>query len=77
MLGELTGELSGEAITQFVPTEPKSYSFNYGDYQQKSAVTLNDEKNNLLNHDSLSKIVKKLIREIKIVNENKSEQRNS
>ena len=68
MLGELTGELSGEAITQFVSTGPKSYSFNYGDYQQNSAITL---KNTLLNHDSLSKIVKKQIREITIVNENK------
>ena len=67
MLGELTGELSGEAITQFVSTGPKSYSFNYGDYQQKSAITLNDENNNLLNHDSLSKIVKKQISELTIV----------
>ena len=68
MSGELTVELSGEAITQLVSTGPKSYSFNYGDYQQNSAITL---KNNLLNHDSSSKIVKKQIREIKIVNENK------
>ena len=67
MFGELTDELSGEAITQFVSTGPKSYSFNYGDYQQKSAITLNHENNNILNHDSLSKIVKKQISELTIV----------
>ena len=41
---------------------------------QKSAIkgfTLNHENNNLLNHDSLSKIVKRQIREITIINENK------
>ena len=73
MLGELTGELSGKAITQFVSTGPKSYSFNYGDYQQNSATTL---RNNLLNHDSSSKIVKKQIRESKIVRENKITRKN-
>ena len=74
MLGELTDELSGKAITQFVSTRPKSYSFKYGDNQQKSAIkgfTLNHENSNLLNRNSFSKIVKKQIREIKIVNENK------
>ena len=60
MLGQLTDELDGQAITQFVSTGPKSYSFKYGNNQQKSAIkgfTLNHEINNLLNHDSLSKIV--------------------
>ena len=79
MLGELTDELSGKTITQFVSTGPKSYSFKYGDNQQKSAIkgfTLNHENNNLLNHDSLSKIVKKQIREITIVNENKITRKN-
>ena len=32
--------------------------------------TLNHENNNLLNHDSLSQIVKKQIRKMTIVNEN-------
>ena len=44
-----------------VSTGPKSYSFKYGNDKQKSAIksfTLNHENNNLLNHDSLSKIVK-------------------
>lgn len=36
MLGELTDELSGNEITQFVSTGPKSYSFKYGDNKQKS-----------------------------------------
>ena len=74
MLGEMTDEISGKGITNFVSTGPKSYSFKYVDNEQKSAIkglTLNHENNNLLNHDSLSKIVKKQIREITIVNENK------
>ena len=48
MLGELTDELSGKAITQFVSTGQKSYSFKYGDNQQKSAIkgfTLKHENN--------------------------------
>ena len=78
MLGDITDEISGKGITNFVSTRPKSYSFKYGDNEQKSAIkgfTLNHETNNLLNHDSLSKIVKKQIREITIVNENKTRER--
>ena len=74
MLGDMTDEISGKGISSFVSTGPKSYSFKYGDDEQKSAIkgfTLNHENNNLLNHDSLSKIVKRQIREITIVNENK------
>ena len=62
MLGDMTDEISGKGITNFVSTGPKSYSFKYGDNEQKSAIkgfTLNHENNSLLNHDSLSKIVKK------------------
>ena len=79
MLGEMTDELSGEAITQFISTGPKSHSFKYGKNQQKSAMkgfTLNQENKNPLNHDTLSKIVKKQRREITIVNENKISQKN-
>ena len=79
MLGDMTDEISGKGITNFVSTGPKSYSFKYGDNQQKSAIkgfTLNHENNSLLNHDSLSKIVKKYIREITIVNENKITRKN-
>lgn len=81
MLGQLTDELSGKAITQFVSTGPKSYSFKYGDNQQKSAIkgfTLNHENNNHLNHDNLSKIVEKQIRlrQISILNENKITRKN-
>ena len=64
MLGDMTDELSSKNITNFVSTGPKSYSFKYGDNEQKSAIkgfTLNHENNN---------IVKKQIREITIVNEN-------
>ena len=74
MLGDMTDEISGKGISSFVSTGPKSYSFKYGDDEQKSAIkgfTLNHENNNLLNHDSLSKIVKGQVREITIVNESK------
>ena len=74
MLGDMTDEISGKGINSFASTGPKSYSFKYGNDEQKSAIkgfTLNHENNNLLNHDSLSKIVKKQIREITIINENK------
>ena len=79
MLGDMTDEISGKGINSFASTGPKSYSFKYGDNEQKSAIkgfTLNHENNNLLNHDSLSKIVRKQIREIKIVNENKITRKN-
>ena len=54
MLGNITDEISGKGITNFVSTGPKSYSFKYGSNEQKSAIkgfTLNHENNNLLNHD--------------------------
>ena len=79
MLGEMTDELSGKEITNFVSTGPKSYSSKYGDSEQKSAIkgfSLNHENSSILNHDSLSKIVKEQIREITIVNENKITRKN-
>ena len=79
MLGDMTDEISGKGITSFTSTGPKSYSFKYGDNEQKSAIkgfTLNHENNNLLNHDSLSKVVRKEIREITIVIENKITRKN-
>ena len=83
MLGDLTDELSGKTITNFVSTGSKSYSFKFGDEEQKSAIkgfTLNYENGSTLNHDSMSKIIKKQIKKITIVNENKineKEQRDS
>ena len=74
MLGDMTDEISGKRISSFASTGPKSYRFKYGNNEQKSAIkgfTLNHQNNNLLNHDSLSKVVKKQIREITIINENK------
>ena len=61
MLGDMTDEISGKGITTFVSTGPKSYSFKYGDNEKKSAIkgfTLNHENSSILNHDSMSKIVK-------------------
>ena len=38
MLGDITDEISGKGNINFVSTGPKSYSFKYGDNQQKSAI---------------------------------------
>ena len=79
MLGDMTDELSGKVITNFVSTGPKSYSFKYGDNDEKSAIkgfTLNHENSSILNHDSMCKIVKKQIRELTIINENKITRKN-
>ena len=79
MLGDMTDELSGKAITNFVSTGPKSYSFRYGDNCEKSAIkgfTLNHENSTILNHESMHKIVKKQIRELTIINANKITRKN-
>ena len=80
MLGDMTDEISGKGINSFVSTGPKSYSFKYSNNEQKTAIkgfTLNHENDNLLNHDSLSKMVKRQIREITVVNESKITRKNS
>ena len=79
MLGDMTDELSGKGITNFVSTGPKSYSFKYGDNEEKSAIkdfTLNHENSSILNHNSMRKIVRKQIRELTIVKENKITRKN-
>ena len=79
MLGEMTDELGGKSISSFVSTGPKSYSFKYGNNCEKSAIkgfTLNHENSSILNNDSMRKIVKKQIRELTIVNENKITRQN-
>ena len=51
-----------KGITNFVSTGPKSYSFKYGDDEEMSAIkgfTLNHENSSSLNHNSMSKIVRK------------------
>lgn len=74
MLGDLTDEREGKTIKHFESTGPKSYRFIYGENKQKSSIkgfTLNYENSNLLNHDTLVKIVKKKqMNGITIVNEN-------
>ena len=79
MLGDMTDELSGKGITNFVSTGPKSYSSKYGDDDHKSAIkgfTLNHENSSILNYNSMSKIVKKQIRELTIINENEIMRKN-
>ena len=74
MLGDMTDELSGKSLSSFVSSGPKSYSFKYGNNEQRIAIksfTLNHENAQILDHDSLQRIVKKQIHEITIVNENK------
>ena len=51
-VGDMTDELSSKGITNFVSTGPKSYSFKYGDHDEKSAIkgfTLNHENRTILN----------------------------
>ena len=77
MLGEMTDELSESPIS--CQQDLNHIVSNIGDNEQKSAIkgfTLNHENSTLPNHDSLSKIVKKQIREITIVNENKITRKN-
>ena len=79
MLGDMTDELEGKSITNFVSTGPKSYSFKYGRDDEKSAIkgfTLNHQNCTILNHDNMRKVIKKQIRELKIVNENKITRKN-
>ena len=81
MLGDMTDEISGKGMTNFVSTGSESYSFKYGDNKQKSTIkgfTLNHENmySNRLNHDSMRKTVKKQTRKITIVNKNKITRKN-
>ena len=74
ILGDMTDEISGKGITNFVSTGPKSYSFKYGSNEEKSPIkgfTLSHKNSSILNHDCMSKIVKKQIRQPTVVNENK------
>ena len=60
MLGDMTHEISGKGISSFASTGPKSYSFKYGDNEQKSAIkdfTLNHENNNLVSHLTMKTII--------------------
>ena len=78
-LGSLTDELEGKKMTSFCSTGPKSYSYRYGDNCEKSAIkgfTLNHQNCTILNHDNMRKVIKKQIRELKIVNENKITRKN-
>ena len=66
MLGCLIDELV-QTISQLVSTAPKSYSFKYGNSKQKRAnkgFSLNYQNTSILDHDSLTKIVKNQIKDI-------------
>ena len=78
MLDNMTDEISGKGITNFASTGPESYSLKYSDNEQKSAIkgfTLNHESNNLLNHDSLSKVVKNKLGKSQSLTKTKSHER--
>ena len=76
MLGDMTDEISGKGMTNFVSTGSESYSFKYGDNKQKSTLNHENIYSNRLNHDSMSKTVKKQTRRITIVNKNKITRKN-
>ena len=78
MLGDMTDELSGKGITNFVSIGPKSYSFKYGDDDEKSAIkgfTLNHENSSILNYNSMSKIVKNKLENSQSLTKTKSHER--
>ena len=80
MLGDLTDELDGENINNiFVSGGPKNYSYIYGDNKQKCVIKgfrLNHENSQILNHNNMIKMVKKEIKELTLVNENKITRQN-
>ena len=80
MLGVLTDELDGETINNiFVSGGPKNYSYIYGNNKQKCVIKgfrLNHENSQILNHNNMIKMVKKEIKELTLVNENKITRQN-
>lgn len=71
-LGDITDELDGEYITDWVGTGPKSYSYKTSDSNVVCKVkgfTLNHENSQLINFDSMKKMVKGEIVRITIVKE--------
>lgn len=80
MLGELTDELNGETINGiFVSGGPKNYSFTYGNNKQKCTIKgfrLNHENSQILNHSNMIKMIKKEIKRLTLVNENKITRKN-
>lgn len=72
LLGELTDELNGLYITEFVSTGPKSYGYKLSDGTYKCKVkgfSLNFENSNKLNFDSMKKVVMGESSSILITNE--------
>ena len=80
MLGDLTDELDGFTINNiFVSGGPKNYSYIYGNNKQKAVIKgfkLNHENSQILNHTNMIKMVKKDIKELTLVNENKITRQN-
>ena len=80
MLGDLTDELDGETINNiFVSGGPKNYSYIYGNNKQKCVIKgfrRNHENSQILNHNNMIKMVKKEIKELTLVNENKITRQN-
>ena len=72
MLGELTDELNGDHIVEWVGSGPKSYSYltNKGKMVCKvKGFTLNHENSKYINMDSMREIINKQKKRITIVNE--------
>ena len=75
MLGELTDELGGKVINgTFASGGPKNYSFMYGKNDSKCTIKgfrLNYENAQVLNHESMVKVIKDEVKEFVTVEQNK------
>ena len=75
MLGELTDELDGKVIKGiFASGGPKNYSYLYRENESKCTIKgfrLNYENDQILNHESMAKVIKSEVKELVTVDENK------
>ena len=75
MLGELTDKLDGKVIKDvFASGGPKNYSCLYRENESKCTIKgfrLNYENDQILNHESMVKVIKSEVKELVTVDENK------
>ena len=75
MLGEMTDGLDGKVIRGvFASGGPKNYSYLYGENESKCTIKgfrLNYENDQILNHESMVKVIKSEVKELVTVVENK------
>ena len=75
MLGEMTDELDGKVIRSvFASGGPKNYSYLYAENESKCTIKgfrLNYENDQILNHESMVKVIKSEVKELVTVDESK------